>query len=455
MDRRMLEKEVFLAALALSSEPERAAYVESACGGDETLRNGVEELLLLHDQADGLIDEALLFPVDRTSPKQFDASGTDIGPYHLQQLIGEGGFGVVYLASQEKPFKRQVALKVVKPGMDTRQILARFDAERQALAMMDHPNIARVFDVGATDTGRPYFAMELVDGVSITEYCDQNRLTVADRLKLFAQVCDAIQHAHQKGVIHRDIKPSNILVSPQDGRCEPKVIDFGVAKALNQRLTEHSMATTGMFMLGTPLYMSPEQADTGSIDVDTRSDIYSLGVLLYELLTGTTPLDRNRVKRATYEEFRRMVRDEEPPRPSARVGSADEPHTTVGENRQITPSRLRTLLSRDLDWVVMKAIAKERERRYESVGRLADDINRYLDGDSVAARPPSVMYKMQKLALRHRTALIVAVILLLATSAGLAVSTALILEQRNIARWEADQAELAHLEALREKERRS
>ncbi len=442
---------MFLAALALTSDSERAEYVETACGKDKALRDNVKRLLLLHNQTDRLIDAAVIFPVDPAGQESIDASGTRIGPYRIQNLIGEGGFGVVYLASQEKPLKRQVALKVVKPGMDTRQILARFDAERQALAMMDHRNIARVYDVGATEAGRPYFAMELVDGVSITEYCDENRLSIVDRLKLFVQVCEGIQHAHQKGVIHRDIKPSNILISRQDGRCEPKVIDFGVAKALNQRLTELSMATTGLFMLGTPLYMSPEQADTGSIDVDTRSDIYSLGALLYEMLTGTTPLDRNRVKNATYEDLRRMIRDEEPPRPSSRVGLSEKSSTAAAENRQLTPSRLRSLLNRDLDWIVMKAIARERERRYESVGRLADDIKRYLDGDSVAARPPSIMYKMQKLVLRHRTALIAAVILLLATTVGLAVSTALILEQRNIARREAEQAELARLEALQEK----
>ena len=312
-----------------------------------------------------------------------------IGPYKLLEQIGEGGFGIVFMAEQQQPVRRKVALKVLKLGMDTKQVVARFEAERQALAIMDHPNIAKVHDGGATPSGRPYFVMELVKGVPITEYCDQNHLTPRQRLELFVPVCQAVQHAHQKGIIHRDLKPSNVLVSVHDTTPVVKVIDFGVAKALGQELTEKTLFTGFAQMIGTPLYMSPEQAGQSSLDVDTRSDIYSLGVMLYELLTGTTPFDRERLKDASYEEIRRIIREEEPARPSNRISTLEtRTGTTISEQRQSDPRRLSRLLRGELDWIVMKALEKDRNRRYETANAFALDIQRYLAGEPVQAAPP-------------------------------------------------------------------
>jgi WD40 repeat protein/serine/threonine protein kinase len=332
--------------------------------------------------------------------------GTVIGPYKLMEQIGEGGFGLVFVAEQLAPVRRKVALKVIKPGMDTRDVIARFEAERQALAMMDHPNIARVLDAGATDSGRPYFVMELVRGVPITEYCDKNRLTPRERLELFVVVCQAVQHAHQKGIIHRDIKPSNVLVTLHDGKPLVKVIDFGVAKALHQSLTDKTIYTRFAQMVGTPLYMSPEQAEMSSLDIDTRADIYSLGVLMYELLTGTTPFDKKRVAKAAYDELIRMIRDEDPPKPSTRLSESTASLPAIAGQRNTEPARLSKMFRGDLDWITMKAIEKDRTRRYETASGLAADVLRYLHDEPVEASPPSAGYRLRKLARRNRAALV-------------------------------------------------
>jgi WD40 repeat protein/serine/threonine protein kinase len=332
--------------------------------------------------------------------------GTVIGPYKLMEQIGEGGFGLVFVAEQLAPVRRKVAVKVIKPGMDTRDVIARFEAERQALAMMDHPNIARVLDAGATDSGRPYFVMELVRGVPITDYCDRNRLTPRERLELFVVVCQAVQHAHQKGIIHRDIKPSNVLVTLLDGRPLVKVIDFGVAKALHQSLTDKTIYTRFAQMVGTPLYMSPEQAEMSGLDIDTRTDIYSLGVMMYELLTGTTPFDKKRVAKAAYDELIRMIREEDPPKPSTRLSQSTASLPAIAEHRRTEPVRLSKMFRGDLDWITMKAIEKDRTRRYESASGLAADVRRYLHDEPVEASPPSAGYRLRKLARRHRAALV-------------------------------------------------
>ena len=345
-----------------------------------------------------------------------EGPGTRIGPYRLLQLIGEGGFGSVFMAEQEKPVARKVALKIIKLGMDTRAVIARFEAERQALAMMDHPNIARVLDAGATETGRPYFVMELCKGEAIVEYCDKNNLSIEDRLELFSQVCNAVQHAHTKGIIHRDIKPSNILVSTQDGRPHTKVIDFGIAKATASKLTEKTLFTEHKALIGTPEYMSPEQAE-GSLDIDTRTDVYSLGVLLYELLTGTTPFSARELRSAAYAEVQRIIREVDPPKPSTRISQNTDTIASVAAKRHTEPKRLGTIVRGELDWIVMKALEKTRQRRYETASGLAMDIQRYLAGDAVLAAPPGRAYRLRKFVWRNRAAV---------TAAGL-VAAALVL----------------------------
>jgi tetratricopeptide (TPR) repeat protein/serine/threonine protein kinase len=401
---------LFLSALERGPE-QWPAFLDEACGGDTEVRARVEDLLRAH-QALGSIHAGRgggpAVTVDLAPAEQ---PGTVIGPYKLLEEIGEGGFGVVFLAEQTQPVRRKVALKVLKPGMDTRQVVARFETERQALALMDHPHIAKVFDGGATASGHPYFVMELVKGVPITDFCAQHRLTPRQRLELFVSVCRAVQHAHQKGIIHRDLKPSNVLVSRHDTTPVVKVIDFGLAKALGQELTDKTLFTDFAQMVGTPLYMSPEQAGRSDLDVDTRSDIYSLGVLLYELLTGSTPFGKERFKNAGYDEIRRIIREEEPARPSTRLRTLRQDAATVSASWGSDPRALSRLLRGELDWIIIKALEKDRNRRYETANGFALDVQRYLDDEPVLACPPSAGYRFRKFARRNRRSLVIASVL--------------------------------------------
>jgi eukaryotic-like serine/threonine-protein kinase len=414
---------VFEAAVELGSAAERAAYLDAACGQDPRLRAEVEELLA-HDGAAGIfLDRPARPDLQATAegPPVSEGPGAVIGPYKLLEQLGEGGFGVVYLAEQARPVRRKVALKVLKPGMDSRQVVARFEAERQALALMDHPNIARVLDGGTTDTGRPYFVMELVKGVPLTAFCDQSQLSTRARLRLFVDVCSAVQHAHQKGIIHRDLKPSNVLVTAHDTAPVAKVIDFGIAKALGQELTEKTLFTGSAQMIGTPLYMSPEQAGQSGLDVDTRSDVYSLGVLLYELLTGATPFDKGRFQKAGYDEIRRIIREEEPPRPSTRLSTLED-LPSIAAQPGLEPKKLSGLVRGELDWIVMKCLEKDRNRRYDTANGLAMDVQRYLAGEPVLAVPPSAGYRLRKFARKHGAGLTMAAALTVLLVAGAAVS---------------------------------
>jgi serine/threonine protein kinase/tetratricopeptide (TPR) repeat protein len=472
--------EVFFAALEKESAEARAAYLDEVCGNDPDLRRRVERLLEAQPKVGSFMDAPAAGPtLSLAAAEATEGPGTVIGPYKLLEQIGEGGMGIVYMAEQTEPVRRTVALKIIKPGMDTKQVIARFEAERQALALMDHPSIAKVLDAGATPPqsppskggargesppcegapsisppceggaggggleaaasrpGRPYFVMELVKGIPITEYCDQHRLTIAERLRLFTQVCQAVQHAHQKGVIHRDIKPSNILVTSLDGAPLPKVIDFGVAKAMGHSLTDKTLFTGFAQLIGTPLYMSPEQAELSAVDVDTRSDIYSLGVLLYELLTGTTPFDQDTFRKAALDEVRRIIREQEPPKPSTRLSDLGATSTTVSDNRQTDPRKLNRSLRGELDWIVMKALEKDRQRRYETAGGLARDVERYLSGAPVEAGPPSPWYRFRKFSRRNRLVLTAASLVALALIAGTTVSV-----------WQAIVARRARAEAL-------
>jgi len=428
------ELTVFSAARQLPAD-ERAAYLDRTCVGDGALRQRVEELLWASEGAGGFLQEpapGAQRPVDglffaKTLPigsGPGEKIGECIGRYKLLQQIGEGGCGVVYMAEQEEPVRRRVALKVIKLGMDTKSVIARFEAERQALALMDHPNIAKVLDAGASEAGRPYFVMELVRGIKVTDYCDQHNLSTRERLNLFIQVCQAIQHAHQKGVIHRDLKPSNILVTSRDGGPVPKVIDFGIAKATtDQRLTDKTLFTAFEQFLGTPAYMSPEQAEMSELGIDTRSDIYSLGVLLYELLTGRTPFDAMDLLRLGLDAMRRTIRDQEPARPSTRVSTLLEGELeSVAKHRGTDALKLIHLLQGDLDWIVMKSLEKDRARRYETANSLALDVQHYLADEAVAACPPSSFYRLQKLVRRNKLAFGAAAGIGMALVLGLAVS---------------------------------
>jgi serine/threonine protein kinase/tetratricopeptide (TPR) repeat protein len=418
------EIEVFNVALELPVQ-ERSAYLDQACAGDTALRQRVEELLRASEQSCACLEGPAVVPPGPGGTIQLALSSTEkpgdrIGRYKLLQQIGEGGCGVVYMAEQEEPVHRRVALKVIKLGMDTKQVIARFEAERQALALMDHPNIAKVLDAGATETGRPYFVMELVRGIKITDYCDQSNLSTRERLDLFIQICHAIQHAHQKGIIHRDIKPSNILVTVNDGIPVPKVIDFGIAKATAGRLTDQTVFTAFEQFIGTPAYMSPEQAVMTSLDIDTRSDIYSLGVLLYELLTGQTPFDAKKLLQAGLDEIRRTIREQEPPRPSTCLSTMmGSDLTEIAKHRKADPPKLIHLVRGDLDWIVMKCLEKDRARRYDTANGVAMDITRHLNCEPVLARPPSRFYEFQKTVRRHKfgfgAAALIGVVLVVAT----------------------------------------
>ena len=387
-------KTVFTEAAAKASPQARAAYLDEACAGDPSLRAQIESLLAAQDQLGDFIEPAFL----QKSAEESDATGTRIGPYTLLEKIGEGGFGVVYMAEQEQPVRRKVALKVIKAGMDTKQVIARFEVERQALALMDHPNIARVLDAGETQDGRPYFVMELVRGLPITEFCEQREIPIRERLRLFIQATPAIQHAHQKGIIHRDLKPSNVMITMIDGAPVPKVIDFGVAKAIAQRLTEKTLFTRYDQLIGTPAYMSPEQAELSGQDVDTRSDIYALGCLLYELLTGTAPIEKETLRKAGFDEIRRLIRETDPPTPSTRARQLAR--ATSDGNATVAPRP--TPPSTDLDWIVMKCLEKDRARRYATASDLAADLERHLRHEPVTARPPSQIYRLGKFTRRHR-----------------------------------------------------
>jgi serine/threonine protein kinase len=413
---------IFLAALEKSPPQKRAAYLDEACGDDEPLRRRVERLLEAHLKAADFLERPpadVALAVEKSGVTE--RPGSTIGPYKLLEQIGEGGFGVVFMAEQEEPIRRKVALKVIKPGMDTKAVIGRFAVERQALALMDHPNIAKILDAGATESGQPYFVMDLVQGIPVTAYCDQNERTTSQRLAIFIDICQAVQHAHQKGIIHRDLKPTNVIVTREGGKPVPKIIDFGVAKATEQRLTEKTHFSEHRQLVGTPEYMSPEQATFCDADVDTRSDIYSLGVLLYELLVGTTPFDARELRSRGYDEICRVIRENDAPTPSKRLSTLGEVVGEISRHRHVEPAALRKLLRGDPDWIAMKALEKDRSRRYETVHSLARDIERHLNDEPVRARPPSVGYRLEKLLRKHRVVAVASLAVLAALVAGLAL----------------------------------
>jgi tRNA A-37 threonylcarbamoyl transferase component Bud32 len=430
----MTEESLFAAALE-QPPAERARFLEHACGSDAALLEHLRALLAAHDRAAGILDRPVATAAHAPPPSE-DAGTVVAGRYKLLQRLGEGGMGTVWVAEQHEPVKRRVALKVIKPGMDSAQVVRRFEAERQALALMDHTNIARVLDAGATELGRPYFVMELVKGVPITKYCDELRLSLRERLALFLPVCQAVQHAHQKGIIHRDLKPSNVLVAMQDGRPVPKVIDFGIAKALHQRLTDESIYTELGAVVGTLEYMSPEQAELRPLDIDTRADVYALGVLLYELLTGSTALERQQLRKAAYAEALRLIREVEPPRPSTRLTESQESLAGLAARRRTEPAKLTREVRGELDWIVMKCLEKDRTRRYETANGLARDLERHLADEPVEACPPSRAYRFKKALRKHRAGVLTAAAFALLLLAGVAVSA-----------WQAVRATSAEAEA--------
>jgi serine/threonine protein kinase/tetratricopeptide (TPR) repeat protein len=441
----MSERDLFEIAFGIGDPDQRSAYLDRVCAGNPELRDHLAGLLSQHGQLGSFLESpapGAAATVDHPSITITERPGTIIGPYKLMEQIGEGGMGLVFVAEQQRPVRRKVALKVIKPGMDTREVVARFEAERQALALMDHPHIAKVLDGGETTGGRPYFVMELVKGVRITDYCDENRLTPRQRLELLVNVCQAVQHAHQKGIIHRDLKPSNVLVTSHDGVPVVKVIDFGISKAIGQQLTDKTIYTQFAQLVGTPTYMSPEQAGQSGLDIDTRTDIYALGVLLYELLTGTTPFNQERLRTAGYEEIRRIIREEEPPKPSTRISTLGPAATTVSTRRKSDPKQLSHLCRGELDWIVMKCLEKDRNRRYETANAVAMDLQRYLADEPVLACPPSAGYRLRKFAHKYRTPLRMAGLFVVFLMVAAAVST-----------WQAVRATLAEKRALVERDR--
>ena len=468
------EKAVFCQAAEITDLEQRRRFLDEACGADQALREQVEKLLGQSQGAGDFFKECA--PALERSAEDADRvlsaaeaalepelpESKRIGAYKLLQKLGEGGCGVVYMAEQQEPIRRRVALKIIKLGMDTRNVIARFEAERQALALMDQPNIARILDAGATETGRPYFVMELVYGVKITEYCDQNRMSMRERLELFIQVCNAVQHAHQKGIIHRDLKPSNLMITMHDGVPVPKVIDFGIAKATEQRLTDKTLFTSYAQLMGTPAYMSPEQMELSGLNLDTRSDIYSLGVLLYELLTGRTPFETTDLLKLGVEELRRTVCEQEPLSPSAKLKTLNNDELTkTARRRHIEPPRLLSQLRGDLDWIVLRCLEKDRTRRYATANALAMDIERYLHEEAILARPPSRLYRLQKLVRRNRIVFLFAAAAAAALLLGSITSTWLLIKEREalrsavVARQDAEnararEAQLRHAAESRE-----
>jgi len=456
MGKRMKNlRAIFLKALEIEDREQRNAYLDEACSGDNKLRTDVEALLKAHEKAGDFLESPPVGAnVTLDSPSPIERPGTRIGHYELLELIGEGGMGLVYLAEQKEPVKRRVALKIIKPGMDSKQVIARFEAERQVLALLDHPNIAHVLDAGTTGTGRPYFVMEYVKGLSITRYCDDNKLNIEQRLKLFRQACEGIHHAHQKGIIHRDIKPSNILVAVQDDKAVPKIIDFGIAKAATQPLTDKTFFTSAGQLLGTPQYMSPEQVDLATHDIDTRSDIYSLGVMLYELLAGVLPFEAERFERAGLSQIQHTIREVEPASPSIRLTALGDDAKAIAASRGTQVIPLARRLHRELEWIPLKAMRKERVRRYRSASELADDIQNYLNGNPLIAGPETAIYRVKKFMRRHAGSVATVMLVAAAITLGLIISTAMYFraermrvraeqarEKETIARTQAEQSE--------------